>query len=90
MYTCGHRCLDVGAERSKVALVDEAGSIAIYRLAEGAMGRLIWSGQDATSCAWNARMDELLAYSGNGFLCTKGAGSYVHRQEMQVRENSCP
>ena len=87
---CAARCLDISAERSKIALVDEAGGVAIYRLAEGAMGRLIWSGQDATSCAWNARMDELLAFSGDGFLCTKGAGTLVQRQEMQVRRGVLP
>ena len=78
------RCLDVSMERTKVALVDEHGGVAVYALAEGATARLLWSGQGASSCAWNAALDDLLAYSGEGFLCTKAAGGHVHRQPMQV------
>lgn len=75
----------MSAKRSKVALVDEAGGVHIYVLAEdGGMGRLLWSGEGATSLAWNAALDGALTYSGGGRLCTKFGDGAVQQQEQEV------
>jgi intraflagellar transport protein 122 len=75
------RCLDVSAERDKLAVVDEAGSLHVYHLESG---RLLWSTEGATSAVWNTHFNDMLAYSAGSHLCTRTADFPVHRQKLQV------
>ena len=75
------RCLDVSASNRMVAVVDESFEVHVYELSTG---KRMWSAQGATSVAWNAQFEDMLSYSGNGYLCTKSADLPVHRQEFQV------
>ena len=75
------RCLDLSASNRMVAVVDESFEVHVYNLATR---ERIWSAQGATSAAWNAQFEDMLSYSGNGYLCTKTGDRPLHRQKFQV------
>ncbi|BDA44995.1 Intraflagellar transport protein 122 homolog [Coccomyxa sp. Obi] len=75
------RCLDVSASQKMVAVVDDANELHAYELATR---KVLWTAEGATSAAWNTQFDDMLCYSGNGFLCTKTADFAVQRQKLQV------
>lgn len=85
MAGCGARCLDLNAGRGMLAVVDERNEVHVY---EVATRQLLWSAEGATSAAWNSQFDDMLSYSGNGFLCIKTADFPVHRQKLQVLPTS--
>ncbi|KAJ1630940.1 hypothetical protein T492DRAFT_870790, partial [Pavlovales sp. CCMP2436] len=74
------RCLDLSASRRKLAAVDENGLVRVYNLATGAVELEETGGN---SVAWNAQMEEMLCYSGNGVLSIKTANFPLHTQKLQ-------
>lgn len=79
--------MDVSASQKMVAVVDDANELHVYDLATR---KVLWTAEGATSAAWNTHFDDMLCYSGNGFLCTKTADFAVHRQKFQVRGHCLP
>lgn len=87
-WGCGGitRCLDVSASQKMVAVVDDANELHVYDLATR---KVLCTAEGATSAAWNTRFDDMLCYSGNGYLSIKTAAFPVQRQKFQVTGPSC-
>eukprot|EP00041_Stephanoeca_diplocostata_P034387 m.1171057 g.1171057 ORF g.1171057 m.1171057 type:complete len:1193 (+) comp24511_c0_seq1:191-3769(+) len=74
------RCLDLSASRKKLAVVDEHNTCIVYDLATK---EILYQERNANSATWNSENEDMLCYSGSGYLHMK-AGTYpVHRQKMQ-------
>jgi intraflagellar transport protein 122 len=73
------RSLDISADRSKVALIDEHFKLCVYSLATQS---LVYEDAPATSLAWNSAYADMLCYSGDGFLSIKAGSFPLHRQPL--------
>jgi intraflagellar transport protein 122 len=74
------RCLDLSAERRKLAVVDESAAVVVYDLATKGV---IFEDANANSVAWNGDMESMLCYSGNGQLSIKTGDFPVTVQKLQ-------
>jgi len=74
------RCLDLSASRKKLAVVDEHSTCLVYNLATK---ELLFQEPNANSVAWNTQNEDMLCYSGNGFLSIKAGNFPAHQQKLQ-------
>ena len=79
-HTSAIRCLDVSAMRGKIAVVDDSSVVTVYDLKSG---KVLFEEPNASSVAWNAELDDMLCFSGNGTLSIKTANFPLHQQRMQ-------
>ncbi|XP_070766457.1 intraflagellar transport protein 122 homolog isoform X7 [Enoplosus armatus] len=74
------RCLDMSASRSKLAVVDEHNTLLVYDINSK---ELLFQEPNANSVAWNTQCEDMLCFSGNGYLNIKASNFPVHQQKMQ-------
>ncbi|XP_054464764.1 intraflagellar transport protein 122 homolog [Anoplopoma fimbria] len=74
------RCLDMSASRKKLAVVDEHNTLLVYDINSK---ELLFQEPNANSVAWNTQCEEMLCFSGNGYLNIKASNFPVHQQKMQ-------
>uniref|UniRef100_A0AAY4D3U5 Intraflagellar transport protein 122 homolog n=1 Tax=Denticeps clupeoides TaxID=299321 RepID=A0AAY4D3U5_9TELE len=74
------RCLDMSASRSKLAVVDEHNTCLVYDIRTK---ELLFQEPNANSVAWNAQCEDMLCFSGNGYLNIKASNFPVHQQKLQ-------
>lgn len=67
-HRVGIVCMDVSAERNKLAIIDEEKELCIYDLPSKTRS---YSQQDCTSVAWHASVDDLLAVTSSRTLFIK-------------------
>lgn len=73
------RCLDLSADRSQLALIDEHYKLSVFSLATQS---LTYEDAPASSLAWNSNYPDMLCYSGDGFLSIKAGNFPLHRQPL--------
>ena len=73
-------CLDMSAERTKLAVVDDASELTVYDLATGSK---VFTEAGAEAVAWNSELDDMLSFSGNGQLSIKTGSFPLHSQRQQ-------
>ena len=66
--------------RGKIAVVDDSSVVTVYDLKSG---KVLFEEPHASSVAWNAELDDMLCFSGNGTLSIKTANFPLHQQRMQ-------
>ena len=71
-HPVGIICVDVSAERGKLAIIDETKELCVYDLASK---RRMYSHQGCTSAAWNLSADDLLAVSGRNALTIRAGNT---------------
>uniref|UniRef100_A0A8D0AK12 Intraflagellar transport protein 122 homolog n=1 Tax=Sander lucioperca TaxID=283035 RepID=A0A8D0AK12_SANLU len=74
------RCLDMSASRNKLAVVDEHNTLLVYDINSE---ELLFQEPNANSVAWNTQCEDMLCFSGNGYLNIKASNFPVHQQKMQ-------
>uniref|UniRef100_A0A8C6TMT4 Intraflagellar transport protein 122 homolog n=1 Tax=Neogobius melanostomus TaxID=47308 RepID=A0A8C6TMT4_9GOBI len=74
------RCLDMSATRNKLAVVDEHNTLLVYDIHNK---ELLFQEPNANSVAWNTQCEDMLCFSGNGYLNIKASNFPVHQQKMQ-------
>uniref|UniRef100_A0A8C4QEZ7 Intraflagellar transport 122 n=1 Tax=Eptatretus burgeri TaxID=7764 RepID=A0A8C4QEZ7_EPTBU len=74
------RCLDMSMSRRKIAVVDENNTCLVYNLLTK---ELLFEEPNASSVAWNTQSEDMLCFSGGGFLHIKARNFPVHKQKMQ-------
>ncbi|XP_023561689.1 intraflagellar transport protein 122 homolog isoform X4 [Octodon degus] len=74
------RCLDMSASRSKLAVVDENDTCLVYDIHTK---ELLFQEPNANSVAWNTQCEDMLCFSGGGYLNIKASTFPVHQQKMQ-------
>uniref|UniRef100_A0A672ZME1 Intraflagellar transport protein 122 homolog n=1 Tax=Sphaeramia orbicularis TaxID=375764 RepID=A0A672ZME1_9TELE len=74
------RCLDMSASRNKLAVVDEHNTLLVYDINNK---ELLFQEPNANSVAWNTQCEDMLCFSGNGYLNIKASNFPVHQQKMQ-------
>ncbi|XP_015239030.1 PREDICTED: intraflagellar transport protein 122 homolog, partial [Cyprinodon variegatus] len=74
------RCLDMSASRNKLAVVDEHNTLFVY---DNNSKDLLFQEPNANSVAWNTQCEDMLCFSGNGYLNIKASNFPVHQQKMQ-------
>ncbi|KAL7398827.1 hypothetical protein ABVT39_015828 [Epinephelus coioides] len=74
------RCLDMSASRKKLAVVDEHNALLVYDINSK---ELLFKEPNANSVAWNTQCEDMLCFSGNGYLNIKASDFPVHQQKMQ-------
>uniref|UniRef100_A0A3B3YNF2 Intraflagellar transport protein 122 homolog n=1 Tax=Poecilia mexicana TaxID=48701 RepID=A0A3B3YNF2_9TELE len=74
------RCLDMSASRKKLAVVDERNTLLVYDIKSK---ELLFQEPNANSVAWNTQCEDMLCFSGNGYLNIKASNFPVHQQKMQ-------
>uniref|UniRef100_A0A8C3AFV2 Intraflagellar transport protein 122 homolog n=1 Tax=Cyclopterus lumpus TaxID=8103 RepID=A0A8C3AFV2_CYCLU len=74
------RCLDMSASRNKLAVVDEHNTLLVYDINNA---ELLFQEPNANSVAWNTQCEDMLCFSGNGYLNIKASNFPVHQQKMQ-------
>ncbi|XP_028309970.1 intraflagellar transport protein 122 homolog [Gouania willdenowi] len=74
------RCLDMSASRNKLAVVDEHNTLLVYDINSK---ELLFQEPNANSVAWNTQCEDMLCFSGNGYLNIKASNFPVHQQKMQ-------
>ncbi|XP_063076713.1 intraflagellar transport protein 122 homolog isoform X2 [Engraulis encrasicolus] len=74
------RCLDMSASRSKLAVVDEHNTCLVYDIHTK---ELLFQEPNANSVAWNTQCEDMLCFSGNGYLNIKASNFPVHQQKLQ-------
>ena len=62
------KCLDMSPNKRKLAVVDDNNNLSVYDLITK---ELLFTEMNVSSVAWNNELDELLAYSGKGYLYIK-------------------
>lgn len=82
-HPVGIICLDVSAERGKLAIVDEEKHLCVYDLATK---RSVYSQQGCTSVAWNLSTEDLLAITGRNSLTVKAGKAYALSWQDRRRE----
>ena len=70
----------VSAMRGKIAVVDDSSVVTVYDLKSG---KVLFAEPHASSVAWNAELDDMLCFSGNGTLSIKTANFPLHQQRMR-------
>ncbi|TYZ58414.1 hypothetical protein PybrP1_004246 [[Pythium] brassicae (nom. inval.)] len=73
-------CLDISANREKLAVVDDSHKCVVYDLATKEM---LFEERDANSVAWNTEFEDMLCFAGSGQLKIKTGGFAGHAQRMQ-------
>lgn len=73
------RCVDISRNRKKIAIIDDQGLCKVYDLAQKT---LLYEEQNATSLAWNVDHEDMLCYSGHGYLYTKVAMFPAYRKKL--------
>ncbi|XP_014652267.1 PREDICTED: intraflagellar transport protein 122 homolog isoform X4 [Ceratotherium simum simum] len=74
------RCLDMSASRKKLAVVDENDTCLVYDIHTK---ELLFQEPNANSVAWNTQCEDMLCFSGGGYLNIKASTFPVHQQKMQ-------
>ncbi|KAJ3586515.1 hypothetical protein NHX12_012913 [Muraenolepis orangiensis] len=74
------RCLDMCATRGKLAVVDEHNTCLVYDINTK---ELLFQEPNANSVAWNTQCEDMLCFSGNGYLNIKASNFPVHQQKLQ-------
>eukprot|EP00055_Hartaetosiga_balthica_P003201 m.6880 g.6880 ORF g.6880 m.6880 type:complete len:1213 (-) comp2669_c0_seq1:190-3828(-) len=74
------RCLDISANRSQLAVVDEKAICSVYDIATK---ELMYQEPDANAVAWNTQNENMLCYSGKGLLNIKASNFAGHSQKFQ-------
>ncbi|KAF7664865.1 hypothetical protein LDENG_00161710 [Lucifuga dentata] len=74
------RCLDMSASRNKLAVVDEHNTLLVYDINTK---ELLFQEPNANSVAWNTQCEDMLCFSGNGYLNIKASNFPLHQQKMQ-------
>ncbi|XP_063797290.1 intraflagellar transport protein 122 homolog isoform X2 [Pseudophryne corroboree] len=74
------RCLDMSASRNKLAVVDENNTCLVYDITTK---DLLFQEPNANSVAWNTQCEEMLCFSGGGYLNIKASNFPVHQQKLQ-------
>ncbi|XP_063267437.1 intraflagellar transport protein 122 homolog isoform X2 [Prinia subflava] len=74
------RCLDMSASRSKLAVVDEYDTCLVYDIHTK---ELLFQEPNANSVAWNTQCEDMLCFSGGGYLNIKASNFPVHQQKLQ-------
>jgi intraflagellar transport protein 122 len=76
----GVKCLDISANRSKLAIVDEQNNCLVYDLK---LKKSLYQEAGANSVAWNAEYEDMLCFSGNGILNIKTDNFPVAQHKFQ-------
>ncbi|XP_073900563.1 intraflagellar transport protein 122 homolog isoform X7 [Castor canadensis] len=74
------RCLDISATRKKLAVVDENDTCLVYDIHTK---ELLFQEPNANSVAWNTQCEDMLCFSGGGYLNIKASNFPVHQQKLQ-------
>uniref|UniRef100_H3DKP0 Intraflagellar transport protein 122 homolog n=1 Tax=Tetraodon nigroviridis TaxID=99883 RepID=H3DKP0_TETNG len=74
------RCLDMSASNNKLAVVNEHNTLLVYDLNSK---ELLFQEPNANSVAWNTQCEDMLCFSGNGYLNIKAGNFPVHQRKMQ-------
>ncbi|KAK3754001.1 hypothetical protein QZH41_009256 [Actinostola sp. cb2023] len=74
------RCLDLCANRVKLAVVDENNACLVYDINTS---ELLFQEPNANSVAWNTHNADMLCFSGGGMLNIKASHFPVHQQKLQ-------
>ncbi|NP_998055.1 intraflagellar transport protein 122 homolog [Danio rerio] len=74
------RCLDMSSNRSRLAVVDEHNTCLVYDIHTR---ELLFQEPNANSVAWNTQCEDMLCFSGGGFLNIKACSFPVHQQKLQ-------
>ncbi|XP_013786897.1 intraflagellar transport protein 122 homolog [Limulus polyphemus] len=74
------RCLDLSATRKNLAVVDDTGICLVYDINTK---ELLYQEPNANSVAWNSQNEDMLCYSGAGFLNIKARDFPSHQQKLQ-------
>ncbi|XP_054834278.1 intraflagellar transport protein 122 homolog [Eublepharis macularius] len=74
------RCLDMSASRNKLAVVDENDTCLVYDINTK---ELLFQEPNANSVAWNTQCEDMLCFSGGGYLNIKASSFPVHQQKLQ-------
>ncbi|KAK2490162.1 hypothetical protein MC885_001823 [Smutsia gigantea] len=74
------RCLDMSASRNKLAVVDENDMCLVYDIHTK---ELLFQEPNANSVAWNTQCEDMLCFSGGGYLSIKASTFPVHQQKLQ-------
>ncbi|KAG8546160.1 hypothetical protein GDO81_019675 [Engystomops pustulosus] len=74
------RCLDMSASRNKLAVVDENNTCLVYDITSK---ELLFQEPNANSVAWNTQCEDMLCFSGGGYLNIKASNFPVHQQKLQ-------
>ncbi|KAL2300007.1 hypothetical protein Nmel_012863, partial [Mimus melanotis] len=74
------RCLDMSASRAKLAVVDENDTCLVYDIHTK---ELLFQEPNANSVAWNTQCEDMLCFSGGGYLNIKASNFPVHQQKLQ-------
>ncbi|XP_053480566.1 intraflagellar transport protein 122 homolog isoform X3 [Ictalurus furcatus] len=74
------RCLDMSTSRSKLAVVDEHNTCLVYDIQTK---ELLFQEPNANSVAWNTQCEDMLCFSGSGYLNIKASNFPVHQQKLQ-------
>ncbi|XP_017740498.1 PREDICTED: intraflagellar transport protein 122 homolog [Rhinopithecus bieti] len=82
------RCLDMSASRKKLAVVDENDTCLVYDIdTKELLFRIpivpVPQEPNANSVAWNTQCEDMLCFSGGGYLNIKASTFPVHRQKFQ-------
>jgi len=73
------RCLDVSADRKKLALVDERSRLFVYDIQTQ---KVLYEAENVYSLSWNSEHAAMLCYSGAGVLSIRCADFPPHRQAL--------
>ncbi|CAK4696321.1 hypothetical protein AeMF1_011920 [Aphanomyces euteiches] len=73
-------CLDISANREKLAVVDDTNTCLVYNLMTK---ELLYEEKGANSVAWNTEFDDMLCFAGQNQLKIKTGNFPVHAQRMQ-------
>ncbi|XP_059900419.1 intraflagellar transport protein 122 homolog isoform X3 [Gadus macrocephalus] len=74
------RCLDMSTSRNKLAVVDEHNTCLVYDINTK---ELLFQEPNANSVAWNTQCEDMLCFSGSGYLNIKASNFPVHQQKLQ-------
>ncbi|XP_010017856.1 PREDICTED: intraflagellar transport protein 122 homolog, partial [Nestor notabilis] len=74
------RCLDMSASRNKLAVVDENDTCLVYDIHTK---ELLFQEPNANSVAWNTQCEDMLCFSGGGYLNIKASNFPVYQQKLQ-------
>ncbi|CAM1154605.1 IFT122 (predicted) [Pycnogonum litorale] len=77
---CAVRCLDINLSRTKLAIVDQNNTCLVYDILTK---ELLFQEPDANSVAWNSQVEDMLCYSGNGYLSIKAGNFPAQQQKLQ-------
>ncbi|XP_030657963.1 intraflagellar transport protein 122 homolog [Nomascus leucogenys] len=70
----------MSASRKKLAVVDENDTCLVYDIDTK---ELLFQEPNANSVAWNTQCEDMLCFSGGGYLNIKASTFPVHRQKLQ-------